>query len=94
LNGLREAKQNTDGIEARFIVDERSPERDRAESYATQRQSDEPELLDTERGGDVGEEVYGVVQAGADVEAIRAQTKVCFQAGDSGVPEVCAVYSC
>jgi hypothetical protein len=75
-------------------VDESSPERDYAESYATQRESDEAEFLDTERCGDVGEEVYGVVQTGADVEAIRAQTKVCFQAGDSGVPEVCAVCSC
>ena len=72
-------------------MDESSTERDYAKGYAAQRQSDEAELLDAERCRDVGEEVHGVVQAGADVEAVRAQAKVCFQAGDSGVPEVRAV---
>lgn len=68
-----------------------SSQRDHPKSNAAQGQGNEAEFLDAERCRDVGEEVHGVVQAGADVEAVRAQAKVCFQAGDSGVPEVRAV---
>jgi len=72
LNGLGKAQQDANRIETRLVVDERSAESDDAKGNAAQRQHDKAELLDAERGGDVCEKVHGVVQAGADVEAVRA----------------------